>query len=389
MAKKREKITDNPKLRTKKLSDGNLRYYLEYYYGYTIGSNGNPKPIRKKEFLKLTIPEKPPRNPLEKRDYEETIEQAHRIRREREIEFLEDKEGYKFKREKKINFLQFFEEYIANYTKADKRVILSAYNRFKDFLRLTDEYSRFTNYIEPKQITSSMIWDFVDYLVSISNGTGAQTTFKRFKKVIKYATTKGVFDKNPCDEILVKTDNLILRKNVLSVEEIGQLLRTPTDTNPEIKKAFVFSLYMGLRYCDIKVLRFENIDFANKQLLFNQRKTGKRVTLPISDYILELIGKPKASNKELIFEGLPTNEGCNKALKKWVEQAGIMKHITWHCARHSFATNILKSGANIKTTQELLGHASLRYTEVYVRAIDEAKTRAINSLPTFNIKNYE
>ena len=389
MVKKREKITDNPKLRTKKLSDGNLRYYLEYYYGYTIGSNGNPKPIRKKEFLKLTIPEKPPRNPLEKRDYEETIEQAHRIRREREIEFLEDKEGYKFKREKKINFLQFFEEYIANYTKADKRVILSAYNRFKDFLRLTDEYNRFESYIEPKQITSDMMRDFVEYLVSISSGTGAQTTFKRFKKVIKYATTKGVFDKNPCEEIIVKTDDLLLSKPWLSVDEIRQLLRIQTDINPITKKAFIFTLYTGVRYCDVKDLTYENVDFANRQLIFKQGKTGKRLNIPISDYILELIGKPKTSNKELIFEHLPTNAGVNKAIKKWMQQAGITKHITYHCARHSFGTNLLEHGANIKTTQNLLGHASLRYTEVYVRAIDEAKTRAINSLPIFNIEDYE
>ena len=76
---------------------------------------------------------------------------------------------------------------------------------------------------------------------------------------------------------------------------------------------------------------------------------------------------------------------CLKALRHWVSRAGIDKHITWHCARHSFAVNILTNGANIKVVSELLGHSSLKYTDKYVRAIDTAKQQAINSLPEINI----
>ena len=72
---------------------------------------------------------------------------------------------------------------------------------------------------------------------------------------------------------------------------------------------------------------------------------------------------------------------CLKALRHWTERAGIDKHITWHCARHSFATNILSNGANIKTVASLLGHSDLRHTEKYIRAVDSLKEAAINSLP--------
>ena len=79
---------------------------------------------------------------------------------------------------------------------------------------------------------------------------------------------------------------------------------------------------------------------------------------------------------------------CNKAVKRWVKRAGIEKHISWHCARHSFAVNILNEGANIKTVASLLGHSGLKHTEKYTRAVDELKQKAINSLPKLDITNF-
>lgn len=76
---------------------------------------------------------------------------------------------------------------------------------------------------------------------------------------------------------------------------------------------------------------------------------------------------------------------CLKALRRWVKQAGIDKHITWHCARHSFALNILNNGANIKTVASLLGHSGIKTTEKYVRAVDALKQAAIDSLPGLRI----
>ena len=63
---------------------------------------------------------------------------------------------------------------------------------------------------------------------------------------------------------------------------------------------------------------------------------------------------------------------------------GITKHITWHCARHSFAVNLLNAGANIKTVSALLGHASIKMTEKYLHVVDALKQKAINSLGKTN-----
>ena len=96
---------------------------------------------------------------------------------------------------------------------------------------------------------------------------------------------------------------------------------------------------------------------------------------------MDLIGKPSnGNNKELIFN-LPSHTMCLKSLRNWVKKAGINKHITWHCARHSFAVNILNNGANIKVLASLLGHSSIKHTEKYTRAVDSLKEQAINTLP--------
>jgi integrase len=89
----------------------------------------------------------------------------------------------------------------------------------------------------------------------------------------------------------------------------------------------------------------------------------------------------------IVFE-LPSFEGTAKTVKAWVKRAGIPKHITWHCARHSFAVNLLTSPQrpDIKTVSSTLGHSSLKHTEKYTRVIDELKKKAVEALPDYEIK---
>ena len=141
----------------------------------------------------------------------------------------------------------------------------------------------------------------------------------------------------------------------------------------------------------MKDLTFKNVDYSNKLLRFEQNKTkghsaNSGVVIPLNDGLLKLIGEPTDSgNRDEVIFPLPTYEACLKAVGRWVKRAGIEKHISWHCARHSFAVNILNNGANIKTVASLLGHSGLRHTEKYTRAIDSLKQEAINSLPELKI----
>lgn len=438
-------VKQNPQLKQRKLSGGRIALYLEYYYGRTqeprLDEDGQPmhyppgtkmagKPMfvvhheRKQEELRLYLTDKP-RTPEEREKNKETLIIAERIRQEREQERLNDVMGYRINTHKNDNIIAFFDTYLEDYTKKDKRNVALAINRFKTFLRdyrptcatkktqneiasidkdwaamhrnihgkhLINENSYYRFSLKPGQLNGEMVSKFVDYLKANSEGEGASTAYARFKKVVKYAQEKGLLKSNPCEGISCRRND-VLTKDVLSAEEISRLVSTHYQgENPEIRRAFILTLYTGIRFCDVKDLTFSDVDYTNSILSFEQSKTSghssaSRVYMPIRSDLLKVIGRPEdydKGKKDKIFD-LPSHTMCLKALRHWTARAGIDKHITWHCGRHSFATQILTNGANVKVVATLLGHSGLRYVEKYVRALDEAKVKAVDSLPEIKI----
>lgn len=390
MAKNDVRVTDNPKLKQKILSDGNISLYLDYYLGrveVVDEETGEKisKVQRKREYLHLTLLGNP-RTPLERKNNKETLEMALRIRDQKEKELKENRHGFKFAKERDINLLQYFQTYIDEYQKKDKRMVHLAYNRFSDFLKDTPKYQSLSMWIRPDHLNKEMMLEFVDYLKSRSRGEGAHTIYARWKKFIKTCVERDVMMKNPCDGISIPIAKG-LTKEILSPEEVQMLIDTKDyGENPNIRRAFLMSLCSGLRFCDVKALTFESVDYTNRLLKFEQSKTKghssqSQVIIPLNATLLEIIGTPSDPNNrsELVFP-LPSYEMCLKALQHWTKRAGITKHISWHCGRHSFACNILNNGANIKVVSSLLGHSSLQHTEKYLRAVDALKQDAINSL---------
>jgi len=431
----------NPQLKERTLSDGRISFYLEYYLGRTqtprLDSKGNPmyyttekmegkpmyivKHIRKQEDLKLYLIAKP-RTPEERERNRETEILAENIRNQREQELLQSEKGFSLNINKYSNIFDYFTEYYINYTNIDKRNILLAINRFKSFVREkhpeqvikksareieaiegawkekhSGVYGKhdinpnefYTFFLKPGQFTELLVSDFVEYLVANSKGSGAATAYGRFRKIVKRAHKEGVLKNNPCDGVKSPTKQTEIVKDVLSPEEITTLIKTHyRGENPEIRRAFILSLFCGIRFCDVKELRYTNIDYSNAVLTFEQSKTKahskhSRVTIPLREDVLRIIGRPEDYGKtreDLIF-AIPSHTMCLKSLRSWTKCAGIQKHITWHCGRHSFATNILTGGANIRVVADLLGHSGLAYVQTYTRAIDAAKAMAVASLP--------
>ncbi|MFI3268273.1 MAG: site-specific integrase [Rikenellaceae bacterium] len=392
MKKILSKSKDNPKLLHSTLSDGRISLYLEFYLGriqWIDDKTGKQKVKhdRKKETLNLYLLDKP-RTPQERQINVDTLKLAQEIRAEREQQLKADITGKRLKTNfKNINLYDFFQAYIDSYTKKDIRTIIGVLKRFKDFVIVT--YPMYCDTLKPQQLSKYMVSEFVEYLESKSKGEGARSYYKRFKKVIAYGVEKEIISKNPCSGIVCKVDESILRKEILSIEEIKRLVTTSyPQQNLDIRRAFIFCLYTGLRHCDVKELTFGNVDFSNRLLKFEQAKTKGHssrsgVTLHLNDGLLELIGEKQ--DKETLIFNLPSLNACNKSLIYWTERAEIDKHITWHCARHSFGTNLLITGANIRVVQSLLGHSDLKHTEKYTRAIDSQKEEAINNLPMFKL----
>ena len=376
----------NPRLLKKEVKGGTeYSLYLEYQLGY---NRENGASIRKKETLSLYLKANP-RTPVERQQNKETLALAKKIQFERSQELLDNKEGYRLKKKDAINLLDYFEQFAKTANVADRLVLVGALNNFKNFLG--KKYPQFSIWIEAKNLDKDMMQKFVDYLVDHHKGQGAETYYKRFKRMINYAVEHDVIEKSPCKGITTPQRDDILDKDILSRDELVKLFSTHYQgENPEIRRGFAMTCLSGIRHCDIIRLTYSEVDYANKMLKFRQNKTLRHssssgVNTPLNDTLLNIIGeKPKDAKDDFIFH-LPSMTMCQKALRHWTKKAGIDKHITWHCGRHSFGTQLLNEGANIKVVSTLLGHSSLRFTEKYVRAVDEEKKKAINSLPSIEL----
>ena len=96
--------------------------------------------------------------------------------------------------------------------------------------------------------------------------------------------------------------------------------------------------------------------------------------MPISEQAYNLCGEPK-EGELLVFAGLPDPSWINRPVKKWVEAAGITKHITFHCFRHSYATLQLAGGTDIYTVSKMLGHTNVRTTQCMQRLLMKRKRK--------------
>lgn len=343
-----QRSTDNPKLKTKILSDGRKSLYLEYYLGYNKIIDPETEEVRivknrRKKTLHLYLYPKP-QNPIQREENRKNIAIAKSIRAEEELKMKGDQLGRKLIDTPKKDFFELFQEYNMRYDKKDYRMMTGAFNRFKHFIE--EEYPTFKNHIMPDQLTREIIEEFVSYLQSHSKGEGASNYYQHFKKFIKHLCDNEFMRKNPCKGITCKVDKTVLRKPVLSDEEINALIHTEyKEQNLDIRRAFLFSIFTGVRFCDVKDLKYSNVDFSNEWILFEQNKTKghsntSSVTINITPNILQLIGKPKRDGENHIIDEnifkLPSYEACNKSLKRWSKKAGITKNITWHTARHSY-----------------------------------------------------
>lgn len=181
---------------------------------------------------------------------------------------------------------------------------------------------------------------------------------------------------------LDRIDFIPTEKEHLSQQELITLACTPCKYEV-LKKAFLFGCLTGLRKSDIKQLTWENIQpygDGGMYVTVRMQKTKEFVNNPISDEALELIGfdgeKPKTG---LVFKGFRDNMALTD-LKNWIKAAGITKHITFHCSRHTFGSLQVNAGTSVYTVQHMLGHKNVSTTEIYSKMADESKRESVNRI---------
>ena len=143
----------------------------------------------------------------------------------------------------------------------------------------------------------------------------------------------------------------------------------------------MFSALTGLRHSDIMKMTWKEItkEGEHYRLNFTQKKTKGVEYTPISDQAYFFCGEPGHPD-ELVFGGLPAPSWISKPLSRWIEAAGITKHITFHCFRHTYACLQLSNGTDLYTVSKMLGHTNIRTTQIYSKVEDEKKEQAADAI---------
>ena len=161
----------------------------------------------------------------------------------------------------------------------------------------------------------------------------------------------------------------------LTIDEIRTLADTPCE--PRIAYPFLFSCFTGLRLSDVRNLKWS--DIRNGVIFLRQHKTGEFVQVPVGKNASKFL---RDNDSEKVFHDFPSCEvWFTQKLKDWVAKAGIKKKVSFHVARHTFATLALGNGADLFTVSKLLGHTKITTTQIYAKVLDEGRKKAVDAIP--------
>lgn len=378
--KKEIRLKEPVRIREKSLADGNISLYLDIYY------QGN----RKKEGLKLyLVPEVSAAARIQNAN---TRKLAEQIKAQRILDIqkdgLVDWEKVKTSR---ITLDNWFDRYIAE----DAELSASSQRSKRNVKARVIEYLNHIgkSSLSVKEVDKEFCKGFIAFLKTCTCRTKdgvktlSQTTQRlfvnRFGSAMAMAVREGIIDSNPF-ALLDKKDKpqkRIAEKEFLTIEEIQKAIDTPCRYEI-VKKAFLFCCFTGLRYSDMKCLKWSEIrtapDGVSQYIDHIQVKTKDRVTIPVSEETRRWMPE-RVEGIDTIFNELKiTQETARVVLTEWMKAAGITKHITFHCSRHTAATLLLTLGASIYVVSKILGHKSVKMTEVYAKIVDKSKIETVN-----------
>lgn len=278
----------------------------------------------------------------------------------------------------KNNFLEYYEDYVKMNSRKANRHLSNSLKHFRNFVN--------SDHIAPIDITENFCKRFRQYLLDKFNGETPLNYYSRFKWVVSAATSDGYFLKNPTEKIFSKSNPSARLKDNLEADEYLQLLDTPC-ANEEVRAAFIFCCYTGLRWVDVKKLEWG--DIKNNVLVTRiiQAKTGQPVTLTLHGIAKRILDLQQAKKETRLKKYpyvfmLPTANGANKVLNQWISNAGIGKYITWSCARLSFSILLQDKNVDDATVAYLMGHTTTdQVRKTYKRHRPKNQTETINQLP--------
>lgn len=269
-----------------------------------------------------------------------------------------------------------------------------------------------------RAVTPQWVEDFQAWLIGetgLSQGT-ASLYSSALRHQLRLAVRDRLLSSSPAEFVR----NIAMpesRKQPLSVSDLRRLaeIEIKGELGEEVRRAFLFSCFTGLRVSDLKSLRWCMVrehDDGSLWIHKSQKKTGQAVYIPLNGSAIFLMrksgdaiyaGKDRLSgvagnlpvensepfsqfsggknSDDFVFPKLAlTKANTDQYLSKWGLKAEI-EHVSWHTARHTMATIALEHGAELRTVSELLGHSDLSTTLRYAKATDSLKKSAVDALP--------
>ena len=206
-----------------------------------------------------------------------------------------------------------------------------------------------------------------------NDSTTIESNMAVVKKYIAAAKKAGI--RMPAETSSIKVGSTRGHRTDLKGEEIKKIhdLFFSPFINPRYKLTagyFLFSCFTGLRIGDVRDLRRKQ--FEDDVFDFITNKTGKKQWITVSDKLRQILNED-----ERLFVQIPTPEEMNRVLKIIATLCGIRKNLSFHVARHSFATNFLRMGGKVQDLQKILGHSKITETMIYVHIVESEASEKI------------
>jgi len=249
-----------------------------------------------------------------------------------------------------------------------------------------------------KEISPQLVREFTKHL--LSEGRTKRTAhnyFKCLKAVFNLALIDGKIHNNPALGIRIRYPKK--EKERLTIDQLRKLYKTPCE-NEQLKNAFLFSCYTGLRKDDIRLFTENNI--VNDYITVITSKTKVKIKLKINRTVKILLNSQKVLIKKSIqycrqrgikFDesrlfSFPSGGRSSSILRKWFVDSGIITKeevnssiYTFHTARHTFISNIVEYSGNIALAQQLVGHQDIKTTQIYTHLSEKTKNEGLDLLP--------
>ena len=368
MARTKKSESVPVRIRFKELENGNKSIYLDIYY----------EKKRRYEFLKLYLV---PETSAEARaQNEHTLKAANAIKAQRIIDITNKRPQKDLSDKAKVLLTDWLHTYAEKKTKDGKTSVEKVVHSTVKQLGLYAPKAMLCD------VDKGFLEGFVQYMMEtkshITNRPFAKKTISNLLACIiaalGLAVEEGVLSFNPAEAVDRKAiQGEKKKREYLTIDEVKKLMDTPC-AREDVKKAFLFSCFCGLRISDVRSLRWKDVinDGGRIHLELRQKKTEALLYLPLNKQAQGLLPGDRGDTEGSVFS-LPTGTTILRILNKWAEKAGIDKKVCYHMSRHTFATMELTMGADLYTTSLLMGHSNVQITQIYAKIIDVKKEQAV------------